>query len=587
MVVCNINDTGVTSQEPTTPSTGTDVLFDSAIRSNLTSLGVANCSLSDDIIAALANQLPGSLPNLSELDLTGNGAVTADALPFLMSLIGASDHASGLQTLRLGSLSTNSLPSIIQGSTVTWGNLKSLDLRRVKMTPVEVGSLGALCTRPSGLADLCLDGLKLSKSDALEKLLGSGSSRSIESLSLAGCALQDSDLAPITAAVTEGLAIRSLKLPANRITDTGAGSLMEAFAARGTECPLAELNLANNQIRDGCTETVSKLISTAPRLHSLLLGHNAFSGTSLKTILASLCTMDCTSLRVLDLCSQDSQVDESEMEELLSLVAEKLGYRMDEAEGVKRCGTSPLPCHPQGLTINLTGLGGSGETGQALDSLAVKTDYVRVQRPWLALQHSLEISDWLRGSLSSECNNSDCGQCSLTSVEWCQVLGLPKDPSLPSWLQVSEHRSRAVYLTGLSGGVSAGKLEGDLESEADCLVKEICIMKDFIVRQPNGIAWVLMADDSSVQKALEFFHEGKALMFSQPYVISQVKLSVIASDSEGEDLTKARVDLEARAQEAARENAEHRALLASSYQASQERHEYAKANPAYADGRIW
>ncbi|XP_022106498.1 uncharacterized protein LOC110987760 [Acanthaster planci] len=585
LTVCNISDTGLTSQEPTVPST--DISVECSTRSQLTLLSMANCSLSDDIIKTLANQLPGSLPNLSELDLTGNPAVTAEALPVFITLTGGKDQGTTLQTIHLGSLSIASLPDILQESADIRANLRSLDLRRAKMTPSEVGGLKPLCKRPSGLTNLCLDGLKLSRSEALEELLNPGSSCSIESLSLAGCALQDFDLAPITKAVSEGLAIQTLKLSANRLTDTGAVGLLEAFLARGSECSLSELNFANNRLSDGCAETVSKLISSAPDLHSLLLGHNALSGNNLKTILASLCPMDSSSLRVLDLCSQDSQIDESDIAEVLSLVSEKLGYKIVEEDDTVRFGSSDLPHHPEGLTINLMGLGGSGETGQVLDSLTVKTDYATVQRPWLALQHTLEIADWLKGSPVSECQDGSVSQCSLTSDEWCQVLGLPKDPSVPSWLQVSEHRLRAIYLTGLPGGVSAGKLEGDLESEADCLIQEVCIMKDFILRKPNGIAWVLMADNLSVYKALEFFHEGKALMFSQPYMISAIMLTVVVGGVSEEDATKARLDLEARAQEAARENAEHRALLASSYQASQERHEYAKANPAYADGRIW
>ena len=34
-------------------------------------------------------------------------------------------------------------------------------------------------------------------------------------------------------------------------------------------------------------------------------------------------------------------------------------------------------------------------------------------------------------------------------------------------------------------------------------------------------------------------------------------------------------------------NVEHKALLESAYQKSQQRHEYAKAHPAYADSRVW
>ena len=58
-------------------------------QSMLTSLNVAKCSLTDDIITSLANNVPGSLPNLSELDLTGNTAITALALGTLSTLLNA------------------------------------------------------------------------------------------------------------------------------------------------------------------------------------------------------------------------------------------------------------------------------------------------------------------------------------------------------------------------------------------------------------------------------------------------------------------------------------------------------------------
>ena len=45
--------------------------------------------------------------------------------------------------------------------------------------------------------------------------------------------------------------------------------------------------------------------------------------------------------------------------------------------------------------------------------------------------------------------------------------------------------------------------------------------------------------------------------------------------------------MERRERERQAEAAEHQALLATSFAASKARHEYAKAHPAYADGRIF
>lgn len=43
--------------------------------------------------------------------------------------------------------------------------------------------------------------------------------------------------------------------------------------------------------------------------------------------------------------------------------------------------------------------------------------------------------------------------------------------------QVSSERERAVYVMGLPGTITTQKLEGLLESEADCSVDEVYLLK--------------------------------------------------------------------------------------------------------------
>ena len=45
------------------------------------------------------------------------------------------------------------------------------------------------------------------------------------------------------------------------------------------------------------------------------------------------------------------------------------------------------------------------------------------------------------------------------------------------FFQMSEHRERAVYMTGLPASITVQKMEGLLEMEADCEVEDICLMK--------------------------------------------------------------------------------------------------------------
>ena len=46
-----------------------------------------------------------------------------------------------------------------------------------------------------------------------------------------------------------------------------------------------------------------------------------------------------------------------------------------------------------------------------------------------------------------------------------------------SHLQVAKHRDTALFLTALPASVTTQKMEGLLETEADCNVEEVCLLK--------------------------------------------------------------------------------------------------------------
>lgn len=78
-------------------------------------------------------------------------------------------------------------------------------------------------------------------------ILCTAANLSLKSLSLAGCALKDSDLEPLTSALAAGWCVTSLTLANNRLTGSGINPLLEAIIGSG-EPLLESLNLNSNQV---------------------------------------------------------------------------------------------------------------------------------------------------------------------------------------------------------------------------------------------------------------------------------------------------------------------------------------------------
>lgn len=75
----------------------------------------------------------------------------------------------------------------------------------------------------------------------------------------------------------------------------------------------------------------------------------------------------------------------------------------------------------------------------------------------------------------------------MSQRDWDRVVSADKDA--PAWLQLSSKRECAVYVSNLPLSVTAEKLEGQLDSEAECNVVEVYLLK---VRK-TVLSWLLFS----------------------------------------------------------------------------------------------
>ncbi|XP_071940908.1 uncharacterized protein [Antedon mediterranea] len=551
-----------------------DITANQDTESNLIQLNLSNCCLVDSMFQTLVGLMPSGLSNLHILNVTNNNGLTSDRVKDFAQLTSDGSGKSNLQELIYGVNEAENLPFSLS----MYQNLSSLDLRKCQIATSNLVQVAFFMNKPDGISSLCLDGQKLSGTDVLQVMLSNGSDNSLESLSLIGCALNDDDMEPITSALKSGLGLKSLKLSANRITDNSIEEMVQAFILQ-EDYALECIHLANNKISCEGAIQISKLLLSCSALHTLILSRNHIGANGLKTVIEAV--RSDSRLRLLDLNGQAHPIDEEDMEEILTVLAHALGYTVERNEyGQVSMSSNGLVSISKDLTVLLTNLGSmTGNVGQAVDGCIIKTDYSKDHWPYLGLQEVLTLSTVLKG-------HSPTGRVHLTKEEWNLIIGEGKDPCVPSWLQVDTHRDRAVYLAGLPASVSANRLEGDLDSEADCVISEVCIMKDPILQKPNGLCWILMSDTDSVEKAVRLYESGQARLFNQAYIISRLDVIITDVVLEGVE-NKAQEEMERRAKQRVAENEEHRALLETSFVASKARHEYAAANPAYADGRVW
>jgi len=150
------------------------------------------------------------------------------------------------------------------------------------------------------------------------------------------------------------------------------------------------------------------------------------------------------------------------------------GFDLQNSEG-----SAPDCSHlPSNLSINLTGLGGEpGELGPKLDSQAILTDYSSKHRRTLTLQDALKMSAVL--------THPKLDSTEMSQRDWNLVISADKDA--PAWLQLASQRECAVYVSNLPLSVTAEKLEGLLDNDADCNVKEVYLLKVGIHSYASGV----------------------------------------------------------------------------------------------------
>ncbi|KAK2151612.1 hypothetical protein LSH36_357g02082 [Paralvinella palmiformis] len=399
---------------------------------------------------------------------------------------------------------------------------------------------------------------------------------SLEALSLGGCQLTDDDLQPLCSAIREGLSLYMLKVSANRLTDVFVKQLVDVLKLQ-TGHPLALIDISNNKVKQEGAKALGLLLRNNKKnvnLRSLNISNNCVEPAGIEALVSVL---GCSSLIALQASNQQANYEEHHLENIYQILAEALGLKVAKSDDGFKSGCCTFPNLPATFQCRLSGLGGSpGELGRMMDCAAICTDFQTIKKTHLTLHHILELASSLKGKGGTP--------CLMSAAEWNNIVSADKDA--PSWLQLSEHRDRAIYMSGLPGSVSVQKMEGFLEMEADCEVEDIYLCKDILTQRNNGFAWALLADKISVDKAVQFYQSGQSIVLGTSFIISDIKVSIDdAASSEPE--AQVRKDIKDRLQKRLKEDKEHQKLINQSYYTSQKRHAYRLAHPAYADGRIW
>ncbi|XP_076439016.1 uncharacterized protein LOC143277925 [Babylonia areolata] len=575
LINLHLNDARLSDQTLTAdvPRPARDVV------SRLEVLSMNSSNLTDEFWSKLTAVFKGKLPSLMDVDVSNNAKLTAVVMEHVWGLSADDSGRSGIHKLTTAMNDMNGLPSQVTVS--RFPRLAYLNTRKVRFSSDAFCALADLAV--SGglpLATLVLDGIKLSGKKGLTALLGNCASSHITALSLSGCSLTDADLSPLAAALGSGFKVQMVKLSANRLTDAMLTALAESLL-KCRQHPLGVLDISGNQIKDTGVKALCQVYSSkshTPSLHSVNLASNAVGKEGVVALLS--CMGKKSPLKCLYLNNQSSSFLESDMEDIYVKAALVLGYTVKRSGETIEAGCSDLPSLPAGFSINLRGLGGyAGQLGPFLDCPAILTDASSQRLMTLTFDNVLDLCASLQGQKSD-------AMCAVSKDDWVHITGCDKDNSIPSWLQLADSRSKGVYLCNLPGNSTSQRLEGLLETEADCNIEEVFLVKDPVSRNNAGTAWALFSDQPSVDRAMDLYHSGQAQVFGTPFTISRLQVNVEDSVS-AEASEKARRDVAARQKARAAEDRATRQLIQQNTEESWKRHAYRLAHPAYADGRIW
>ena len=538
----------------------------------LEELNLSSCDLTDCFLESFAQAYPGKLSNLIKLNLSNNYNVTTNGIVQFCKLLANTDKKQ-LKCLFLSGLNLNEMvPTLVK----YFVDLKTLSLSKSRISLSELSKLPEIA--PS-LTNLTMDGIKLGKSEVLSCLLGSASPYHLTSLSLRGCSLMDTDLTPLVNAFRlKGAVLDSLKeldISFNRIVD-GLKELTIAFTIvhPHLEC----LNLSQNEVNDDGACAFAKFFLSKDCkscLKTLNISQNNLGKRGLLALVSTVGSRpEICGITFLDVSNQKSKLNEDDLEDVVEALTAALGL---DPELALQSAQQSMPPLSHTLSVNLTNLGGTaGQRARQLDSVAVKTDFVKLCNTLPSVSDYLLISAGLK---KKSFDSSDSHVFTLN--EWKYIIG----SDAPSWLMVESERRNSVYINHLPGSATSQRLQSILEMEADCSVAEIVFVKDPVFFKQSGAAWVLFNDETSVQQAIDFYTRGEAQVFGSPFTISAVSVSV--SDTNQDMKVQSERDKKERvAQRQLREKSD-QAMMEASQQLAEERAAYREAHPAYQNGRIW
>jgi len=347
-------------------------------------------------------------------------------------------------------------------------------------------------------------------------------------LSLHNTQLKDAGASYLAERIKGGWAVCDLDLGINEISDSGCIDLASGMATPGNK--LTRLQLRLNRCRnDGAVALAKALGDENCKIKMLGLSSNVIGTTGLKALMQAV-----GGASELESLEADHQKEAIFKEEDFAAGAAHLATAI-----ARRPLDKPL------LHLNFSKIEGMGMASAAIDCGAVVTEYSDKHKiSTLGLQDCLDLYSSLRGTIA------------LTDLE-NMLGGFGAAPgNSPSWLASEDMRSRAVHVAHLQLSITKDRLTDFFESEADADVQEIFLCVDKALKTPNGFAWILFKDSSSVEKSLKLYHEGHAAIYGSPFIISTIQAAVDASEAGASANIEA--ELAGRAAEDARRKAQER-----------------------------
>ena len=62
--------------------------------------------------------------------------------------------------------------------------------------------------------------------------------------------------------------------------------------------------------------------------------------------------------------------------------------------------------------------------------------------------------------------------------------------------------------------------------EVDAVVDEIVLLTDMVTKNNTGYAWILLSDEASVRRAVDYTSNGEAVVYGQTFIMSRLNIQV-------------------------------------------------------------